>query len=316
MDLSHSHFLRNVSFRQLQVFDSITRTGSFTAAAGELFLTQPTVSAQMKKLEEGLGTELFEHVGRNIRLTEQGRALQELCSQIFHAVDNFEADLARRNSGQQGEISLAGGLTSEYFFPLLLGVFCRRYPGIKVALNITERTHILERIKRRQDDLWLISYPPQDPDLSSEALLVDQLVLVCHPQHRFADWKELSFMDLRQENFLMREEGAGSRLTLQQFLDQHHWSLRSQIALNSNEAIKQGVINGLGIALLSRYEIRQELQDGRLVQLPVMGMPLEETWYLTWHRRKPLSIAGDLFLQSALGEGRLILDTALKGVPN
>lgn len=313
MEQALSHFLRNVSFRQLQVFDSIIRTGSFTAAAGELFLTQPTVSAQMKKLEDGVGVRLFDHVGRNIQLTEHGHALKELCWRIFHAVDNFETELHREDDQQTGEINIAGGITSEFFFPLILGIYWRRYPNIKARLTITETDHLHKRIEQRQDDLWLVGNLPVRDDLISETFIPDPLILVCHPEHSLASVHGLTPDDLSGENIVVREEGAACRKALEQFLEQHGLPLRPKLVFNSNEAIRQCVLNGLGIALLSRLEVARDLALGRLKHLRVEGLSLSKNWNLVYPRNKPLSRAADLFRHIALTEGRLVLLSMLAG---
>lgn len=310
MDKSTSRFLRSVSFRQLQVFESIARTGSFTAAARELYLTQPTVSQQMKKLEEGIGVTLFDQVGRKVYLTEEGRALLESCQGIFQTIEEFE-ETVKSTTAEAGELSLSGVTTTEYFFPLLLNLFCHRYPMINVRVTINERDSILNRIHENMDDLYLLSQIPEIENLYSEPFMNNPLVIVCNPAHHLAEKNVLSFDQLLDEDFLLREENSGTCKALQNYLDEHNYQIKTRMRFNSNEAIKQGVINNLGIALLSKYVVQEELNDGRLMILGVKGFPLQENWFLVHHAKKNLSPIANLFKEFIIKEGRGLISSII-----
>jgi DNA-binding transcriptional LysR family regulator len=311
MDKSHSRFLRAVSFRQLQVFESIARSGSFTAAARELYLTQPTVSAQMKKLEEGVGASLFEQVGRKIFLTKAGKSLLETSQRIFTTVDEFESELNSNATVDHGELSLSGVTTTEFFFPMLLGVFCRQYPMINVTLTICERDTLMERITNNRDDLYLMGQPPKQDNIEAEFFITNPLALICRPDHTLAGAVQIPFLNLHKENFLLREPGSGTRIALQRFLNEQDIEIQARMELNSNEAIKQAVMSGLGIALLSKFSVANELRDGSLTILDVQDFPLQENWFLVSYRKRTLSPVAELFKKFVMREGKALLTATM-----
>lgn len=314
MDTSTSRFLRSVSFRQLQVFESIARTGSFTSAARELYLTQPTVSQQMKKLEEGIGVTLFDQVGRKIYLTEAGKALLESCREIFHSIAGFEDTVIKSTDLESGELSLSGVTTTEYFIPLLLSIFCRRYPMVNVRLTISDRDSVFERVHGNKDDLYLVSQLPDIDNLCSESFMNNPLVIVCNPDHPLANERSILFEQLLNEDILLREENSGTCIALQNYLNDKHFKIKARMRFNSNEAIRQGVINSLGIALLSMYVVQDDVKEGRLVVLDVKDFPLKESWNFIHHDKKHFSPIVKLFKEFVLGEGRNLIASAFPAV--
>ena len=314
MDKSTSRFLRSASFRQLQVFESIARTGGFTSAAKELYLTQPTVSQQMKKLEEDLGVILFDQVGRKVYLTEAGTALLDSCREIFDSIAGFEEAVIKSTAPEGGEFALSGVTTTEYFIPLLLSSFCHRYPMINVKLTINDRGTVIDRIQNNEDDLYLISQLPDIENLDSELFLTNPLVLVCNPAHPLANERDISFEQLLDENILLREEHSGTCIALQSYLNKNQHKLNVRMRFNSNEAIKQGVMHNLGIALLSMYVIQEDVKDGRLVVLDVKGFPLNESWHFLHQKNRQLSPIAKLFKEFVLKEGRDLISSTFPGL--
>ncbi|MCP5441135.1 MAG: LysR family transcriptional regulator, partial [Chromatiaceae bacterium] len=156
------YLIRHATLRQLQLFEAIVRLGSFTRAAEELFLTQPTVSMQIKKLADSMGLPLFEHVGRNVSPTEAGLELYESCRRIFETLANLEMKLADLKGIKRGRLRLGVITTAKYFAPEILGEFCQQYPGIEVALKVSNRDRIIERINANEDDLYIMGQAPSD----------------------------------------------------------------------------------------------------------------------------------------------------------
>ena len=154
------HLIRHTTLRQLQIFEASVRFGSFTRAAEALFLTQPTVSMQIKKLADTLGLPLFEQVGRKIRPTEAGTELYKSCRQIFATLSNLEVKMADLKGIKTGRLTLGVITTAKCFAPEILGEFCQLYPGIEVALNVFNRDQIIDRIKNNEDDLYIMGQAP------------------------------------------------------------------------------------------------------------------------------------------------------------
>ncbi len=311
---SYSRFLRSVTSRQLQVFERIAQSASYTEAAKELFLTQPTVSLQMKKLEETIGTALFDQVGRKVFLTPAGDALLDASQKLFDVIDSFENKVSALQQVENGALALAGTTTTEYFIPLILGIFHQRYPKVHVGLTITDRLSVSRRLAQNMDDLYMMGQLPEQDNVQVDPFVTNPLVVVAHPKHPLAKAKKIPCEKLCAENFLMREPGSETRLALKRYLDQHSLELTTKMELNSNEAIKQAVIGGMGLAVLSRYAVADDAELKRLVILDVVDFPLLENWYLVYSKQKELSPVSQAFLEFVRDEGIKILTESLSGI--
>lgn len=299
---------KNISFRQLQVFERISDTGTFTAAAHELFLTQPTVSLQMKKLEEAIGTPLFEQIGRHVHLTQNGELLLESVKQVFDTLSEFEARLASARNVIDSTLMFAGVTTTEYFAPQLLEAFEKRYPKIKVSLNILERDGLLQRLQKNRDNLYLIDQLPEDIEVASIPFIDNDLVIVATSTHPMSMRKKITIQDLADENFVMREPSSGTRMVLKKFLAKQNITLRSSMELSSIEAIKRAVTKGMGLSVLAKCAVTNELAQRELVVLDVQGFPLQECWYIVYSKDKYIPPAGAAFLDFLIKEGRYLLE--------
>ena len=179
--------MRHSTLRQLELFEAIARLGSFTRAAEELFLTQPTVSMQIKKLSDTVGMPLFEQVGKKIYLTDIGHELHRTCRGISEHLSNFEMIAADMKGLKTGKLRLAVVTTAKYFAPRLLGTFCQRYPGVDVSLKVSNRERVLERLADNQDDLYILGQPPEDADVVAETFLENNLVVIAPANHPLAN---------------------------------------------------------------------------------------------------------------------------------
>lgn len=298
--------MKNATFRQLQVFESIARTGSFTAAANELYLTQPTVSVQIKKLTGVIGLPLFEMVGKKVHLTSVGHQLLETAKNIFQELDNFEMDVADIKGVKKGVLKLSGVTTVEYFAPRIIGSFCRKYPGIRVSLEVTNRRRVLERLNDNLDDLYIGSAEYENQYIEDTPFLENPLVIIAAPDHPLAGKNNIPVSALSDEQFLMREQGCGTYLVLDKLVAEKGISFKASMELGSNEAIKQAVISGLGISMLSLYALKHELSSGELVILDVEGFPFQDLWHILYPKGKKLSIVAQAFYDYLLTEGREI----------
>jgi len=307
MPIDRQSLMRRFSLRQLQVYEAVARLRSFTKASKELHLSQPTVSIQIKKLEQDIGVPLFEHLGRDLNLTEEGEALFRAARQVMEIIDNFEMDISNTRELSTGHLKLAVTTTAKYFAPRLLGLFCQRYPGIQVSLEVGSRDLMLDRLNRNLDDLYLLSRPPED-EHSFEAFLPNPVVMVAHKDHPLVDEVGITLEDLSVEIFILREKGSGTRLDIERMFKRAQQPLNVRMALGSNVAIKQAVLGGLGIAPLSVHTLISDTQLGELKILDVEGFPIQQSWYVGYHRNKQLSIVAEAFYQFLRNEGLEILD--------
>ena len=296
--------LRHATLRQFQVFEAIVRLGSFTKAAEELFLTQPTVSTQVKKLSSAIGMPLFEQNGRHVRPTEAGIELYRTCREMFALLANLEMKIADLKGMKRGRLRLGVITTAKYFAPEILGEFSQLYPGIEVALKVTNRERIIERIYANEDDLYVMGQAPSDElELISYPFAVNPLVVVARRNHPLVGEKNIPMQRVAEEPFILREPGSGIRdATLRAFRDKG-LRLRVRMELGSNEAIKHAIVGGLGISVLSMHTLNLEGPEGPVAILDVEGFPIMRQWYLVHPKGKDLSLVARTFLDFAIGCG-------------
>ena len=266
--------LRHATLHQLRIFHAVAQHNSFARAAEALHLSPPTLSLQVKQLSETVGQPLFEQVGKKIFLTAAGATLKGV---------------------ERGSLKLAILTTVKYTVPKLLGGFCAAHPGIDVAMLVGNREMLLQRLANNQDDLYIMGQPPHNLDVVCEHFADNPLVVVAPPDHPLVGCKRIAPKRLAQEPFILREPGSGTRLTAEKFFTQRGIALRNRLEVGSNEAIKQTVAGGLGLAVLSSTTVVAELALGELVQLDVQGFPLIRRWQVVYPRGKRLSAATRAF---------------------
>lgn len=296
----------HVTLRQLKVFETVARLGSFTRAAEELHLSQPTVSMQVKQLSEAVEQPLFDHVGRHIALTEIGEELHRTCREIFDSWARFEMIAADMKGLKRGRLRLACVTTAKYFVPRLLGPFCERYPGIDIRFEIANREAIVERLARREDDLYILGSPPIHFDIVVHPFLDNPLVPVAPPGHPLCGRKRIPLAEFARERLLVRERGSGTRLATERFFRDHDIALNAKMEIGSNEAIKQAVAGGLGVSVMSRHALLNEPSDTVRV-LDVEGFPIPRSWYVVYPGSRQLSVVAETFFQYLQAEARALL---------
>ncbi len=298
--------MKQATLHQLKVFEVVARHGSFTRAAEELFLTQPTVSIQVKQLTKAVGLPLFEQVGKRLYLTDAGRELLTTCREIFDRLDQFEMTVANFKGLKQGRLRLAAVTTTKYFVPRLLGPFCQRYPGIDVEFQVTNHEGLVARLSENLDDLYILSQLPEHLDISYHAFLENPLVVLAPMDHPLVHEKNIPLKRLIDEPFIMREPGSGTRSSVQKLFDEQGISVKVRLELGSNEAIKQAIIGGLGISVLSLHTLGLEGTSDKLAILDVEGFPIRRQWYAIYPAGKQLSVVAQTFFEYLLEEVKRI----------
>jgi len=298
--------LNQATLHQLKVFEAAARHGSFTRAAEELFLTQPTVSMQIKQLTKSVGLPLFEQVGKRLFLTEAGRELFVTCRQIFENIAQFEMKVADLKGLKQGQLHLAVITTAKYIIPRLLGPFCQLYPGIDISLQVTNHEGILERMNANLDDLYIMSQVPDHMDINFEPFLENPLVVIAPTKHPLAQQKNIPIERLKEQPFIMREPGSGTRRAVQSLLEEYGIQVKVKLELGSNEAIKQAIAGGLGISVLSRHTLLTDACEFSI--LDVQHFPIKRTWYIVYPSGKQLSIVARTYYQYLQEAGKKIIE--------
>jgi DNA-binding transcriptional LysR family regulator len=291
------------TLQQLRVFQAVAEHRSFTKAAEEIHLTQPGVSIQVKRLEEILDTTLFEKMGNQIYLTAEGKELQQTCHDLFDRLALFEEKLKELSGDVAGPLNICVISSAKYFLPFLLGNFVRRHPKVEPRLKVTNRANLLNRLAANEDDLYITGLVPEDLPVVEHPFLENILVVVAHPTHPLARKKKLSLEQISAERFVGRESGSGTRKAVEDLFQQHGLQVSPYIELSSSEAIKQGVMAGLGLAVLSLHSLSLEIAAKKLVVLDVEGFPLRRRWYAVHRKSKRLSRAAQTFLDYLREEG-------------
>jgi len=302
-------YLKHGTLPQLAVFEASARLGSFTRAAEELHLAQPTVSVQIRKLTDTVGLPLFEQVGKRMFLTEPGRKLYASCQQLFRTLADTEDAFADVRGLKSGRLRLAVSTTGKYFAPRLLAAFIRLHPGVEMSLQIHNRRALLDRLAENEDDLYIFANPPCDPEVVRQAILSNPMVVYARADNPLVHERRIPLARLAAEPFIMREPGSGTRMVVQEHFERHGLEPNVRMEMCTNEAVKQAILAGLGVSIMSRYTLGLDTEQRELVSLHVEGFPLEGYWYIVYPVGKKLSLVAKTFMEFVGVEAkRLILD--------
>ena len=295
---------RSLTLHQLRTFRAVAEQLSFSAAAHELSISQPSVSYQVKELEAVLGLQLLDRLGKRVRLTEAGQVLYEYARRTLALLDEAALAMEQLRGIERGTLRVGASTTvGIYVIPLALGAFKKRHPNLAVSLEIGARDGLQDRLKQGAIDVAVFSPPIADPDLVSAPFMEDELVMVVRASHPQAGRTGLTMRDFAGESFLMREVGSGTRMAVETAARLAGVGLQVGMELGSNGAIKHAVEAGLGVAVLSRHAIELERQGGGLVVVGIEGFPILRPWSIVHLRRRQLPAAVEQFIQ-LLGEGR------------
>ncbi len=298
---------RTTTLRQLQILLAVARHGGYTRAAEALHLTQPTVSMQVKKLSDNIGLPLFEQRGKKLQPTIAGTKTLAASQDILNRLELLGGEITSLTGEMKGELHIAVVTTAKYFMPHLLGVFVHRYPDVQPRLFVTNREKVLQRLQENQDDLLIMGKVPEELDVAATPFLDNDLVVIAPPGHHLANKRAIPLKQLLNERFLLRESGSGTRLAMDKLFSDHNLTLTPYMELGSIEAIKQAVMAGLGISVMSRYNLRLELDSSKMCILDVKGFPLRRHWFAVHASQQKLSLVSQTFLDFIRSEGSQIL---------
>ena len=302
-------YLRHGMLPQLAVFEASARLGSFTRAAEELHLAQPTVSTQMKKLTETVGLPLFEQIGKKIHLTAAGRALCEGARELIGALSRVDQSLAALRGLEAGRLRLAVSTACQHFAPRLLAAFIGRHPSIEVTLEIHNRRGLIERLASNADDLYLFANPPGEQEVVSQVILPNPMVAFARTDHPLAQECAIPFERFACEPFLLREPDSGTRMVADALFERQGVAPRVRMELATNEAIRQAVLAGLGVSILSRYTLGLDSDSANLAVLDVEGLPVERPWQIVYPVGKQVTPVAQAFMTFAREEARRLVSS-------
>ncbi|MFO7799348.1 LysR family transcriptional regulator [Rhodohalobacter sp.] len=287
------------TLHQLDVFASVAKNKSITKAAKELFMSQPAVSIQVKKLQEHFDIDLIEVIGKQLYLTDAGVELYNSQKKIKSELKSLEMALDELKGVMKGKLSIVVVSTAKYFMPYILGKFRDELPHVQISLKVTDRIEVASQLKENACDLAVFSQLPEGIALEQIGFLSNPLVLAASPNHDLANKKNIQWEDLKKYDFLIRETGSGTRLVMESLLNQESINPKIVMELSTNEAVKQAIMAGIGISLVSRYSLLNEEKMGKISVLDVKGLPYVNNWKLVYPKGKKLSPVARSFIQFA-----------------
>ncbi len=302
--------MKNVTFRQLKVFETVARHLSFSRAAEELHLSQPAVSMQVKQLEEAAGLPLTEQMGKKIHLTAAGEVLARHAAVIARQLEDASESLAALRGTRGGRLTLGVVSTAKYFAPRLLAAFRGQAPEAELHLQVHNRETIIELLAGNRIDLAIMGRPPQDLPTVAQSFARHPFIFIAAPEHPRLKARRLAPAGLQGETFLIREIGSGTRATFERFLAEHKVEPGRILDMGSNETIKQAVMAGMGIAFISAHTVGLELAVKRLARLPVAGTPVMRDWFVVHRAEKRLLPLAEAFRAFLIGRGEALIDMA------
>ena len=295
---------RTLTLHQLRTFRAVAEQLSFSAAAHELSISQPSVSYQVKELEAVLGLPLIDRLGKRVRLTEAGQVLYDYARRTLALLDEAALVMEQMRGIERGTLRVgASNTVGIYVIPLALGAYKKQHPNLAVSLEIGAPAVLQDRVRQGALDLAVLSAPVAAPDLIAVPFMVDELVMVVPAGHPLAGRPGLTLRDFAGESFLMRERGSGTRLAVERVARSAGVTLQVGMELGSNGAVKHAVEAGLGVAVLSNHAIELERKGGRLVVVDIQGFPIPRPWSILHLRRRQLPAAVEGFIQ-LLRDGR------------
>ncbi|MES2978340.1 MAG: LysR family transcriptional regulator [Pseudomonadota bacterium] len=287
----------NATFRQLRLFLALAEHKSITATARACHVTQPTVSMQLKELSDSVGLPLWEQIGKQLYLTAAGDALAVTARAMVDEWQAYGETIDAMKGLTRGRLRLSVVNTAQYFVPGLLASFCSAHPDIDIALELLNRDGVVARLQANLDDLYIMSTPPRHIDVEQHDFLPNPLVVIAPAAHPVGAKKRMPLSALRKERFILREQGSGTRLACDAHFAEQAFDPNVRLELGSNEAIKQAVAGGMGVAVISRHALAAHLEDDGLCELDVRGFPLVSRWWTLYPRGKRISPVTAEFLK-------------------
>lgn len=297
-----------MDLRRLEIYYRVVEAGGFTKAAKAMALTQPTLSAAVRQLEDDLAMQLLNRLGREVVPTAAGHLLHGYARRIFALRQEAITKLKAVSTGEEGELLLgASTIPGSYLLPDYLADFRERYPKLRIRLNLSASGSIVDDLRQRRLELALIGGSVSGNDFESNPCFGDELVVIVPAGHSWGSCETIEEKELAEIPLLLREEGSATRKTLESRLKEHGVRITPEniiAEVSGNEALKQGVLAGLGVAVISKMAVAGELHRGELVALQLASGALNRSFYLLQLKGLRLSVAAGSFKKILLEAAR------------
>jgi DNA-binding transcriptional LysR family regulator len=284
----------NYTLNQLQVFQKVVQLRSITKASESMHLTQPAVSIQLKNFQMQFDMPLFEVIGRQVYITDFGREIASAVDEILFQVSEIHFKSKIFQGELAGKLKIASVSTGKYVMPYFLTDFINLQKGVELSMDVTNRENVLLSLERNEVDFALVSLLPKKLKVERIELLSNELYLIGNGKFKLSEIKSKS--ELRDHSLIYREPGSATRLAMEDFIDRKNLEGLKKIELTSNEAVKQAVIAGLGVSIMPKIGLRNDLKSGDLKVIKMKGLPIITHWNLIWLKGKKLSHVAKSFV--------------------
>jgi DNA-binding transcriptional LysR family regulator len=301
----------NYTFNQLQIFLKVVKTKSVTKASEELHLTQPAVSIQLKNFQDQFEIPLTEVVGRKIYITDFGNEIALAAEEIINQMYAINTKTLAYKGQLHGRLKISVVSTGKYVMPFFLSNFMREHSSIELLMDVTNKIKVIESLEKNEVDFAFVSILPKNINVEKLDLLSNKLFLIGNSKSVLP--KGLSSKEIFNDlPLIFREEGSGTRQTMEKFIERNSYAINKKIELTSNEAVKQALLAGLGYSIMPVIGIKNELQNNELKIVPMKGLPIKTTWSLIWLKGKKHAPAPSQFLEYLKKEKNKIIEENFK----
>ncbi|MCP4984338.1 MAG: LysR family transcriptional regulator [Gammaproteobacteria bacterium] len=279
-------WLRQITLKQMRGFAAVVNSGSVSSAARELHLTPPAVSLQLRDIENAIGIPLLERSENGITPTLAGQKLFSVIEEVQQSLLLFGEKITELKGIDHGIVSVGVVSTARYFAPSVLAEFMKIYPDVRIQLQVGNREVTMEKLESLELDFAITGLPPDHFEVKKEFISKHPQIVIAAPDHPLAARPRISLTELKDETFLLREAGSGTRSVTDKLFARARNLPKQGLEFGSNETIKQAVMVGMGIAVISAHTVAAEIREKRLVALDVKGLPINRKWFVVKHGQK------------------------------
>ena len=273
----------NYTLHQLLIFLEVVKQQSITKAAAAMFMTQPALSIQLKNFQNQFDIPLTEVIGKQLYITDFGKSIAEIAENVIREADSIKYKTKEYSDLLAGKLRISSASTGKYVIPYFLSGFQKKYPGIDIILDVSNKTTVVQNLKDNDIDFALVSVVPEGLVIEEELLLENKIFKVSSDH-----------ASPKKSPLIFREDGSATRMAMDDYFKKV--KERKSLKLTSNEAVKQAVIAGLGNSLIPLIGIKNELSNGELHIVPSKGLPIVTNWRLVWLKKKKLSPVAQTYL--------------------
>jgi DNA-binding transcriptional LysR family regulator len=293
--------MKNINLLQLEALVHLVEERSFSRAAKRMFLTQPSLTKHIRNLEDALGAKVVNRASRDFTLTPEGRVIFDYARRILKLREEAADRVMRVRASEAGDIRVAAStIPATYILPPAIAEFRRRHPAIRTAVRAADSSEVIEMVLENGAEIGFIGKKPASAKLADEPLWRDRMVLAVPAAHPWAKRRSVRLREIREEPFVIREKGSATREAFECCLAGEGGAepsgLRAVAEMGSSEAVKEAVIAGVGISVISVHAIRRELKAGVLAALSIEGCPIERSFHLIYRRQFDLMTHHKIFL--------------------